>query len=107
MKRDGPARRAPGPASRRRGAGGKVRAGLGAADQPSEAGLLAQLGWVDWGGELIWAVGFTAGGAPFGLRAEEFDPADLQEIGVASGATWSWDDDELHADGRLTGDDVE
>jgi hypothetical protein len=40
------------------------------------------MGWVEWGGELIWAVGFTSGGAPFGLRASEFDPADLQAMGL-------------------------
>ncbi len=40
------------------------------------------MGWVEWGGELIWAVGFTAGGAPFGLRASEFDPGDLRTIGL-------------------------
>ena len=39
-------------------------------------------GWVEWGGELIWAVGFTEGGAPFGLRVCDFDPADLEAIGL-------------------------
>lgn len=28
--------------------------------------------WVEWGGELIWAAGFTSGGAPYGLSVEEF-----------------------------------
>jgi hypothetical protein len=40
------------------------------------------MGWVEWGGELIWAVGFTSGGAPFGLRVCDFDPADLEAMGV-------------------------
>ena len=48
-------------------------------------------GWVEWGGELIWAVGFTEGGAPFGLRACEFDAADLEAMGVA-GAARPWTD---------------
>jgi hypothetical protein len=43
---------------------------------------LADLGWVEWGGELIWAVGFTSGGAPFGLRVCDFDPADLEAMGL-------------------------
>jgi len=43
---------------------------------------LADSGWVDWGGELIWAVGFTSGGAPYGLRVSDFDPADLQAMGL-------------------------
>lgn len=29
-------------------------------------------GWVEWGGELIWAAGFTSGGAPYGLTSEEY-----------------------------------
>ena len=107
MKPDSSVRRAPGPMSCRRGAGGKVRARLGPADQPSAAGLLAQLGWVDWGGELIWAVGFTAGGAPFGLRAEEFTPQESTRDGRRLGCHVVGDDDELRADGWLTEDDVE
>lgn len=39
-------------------------------------------GWVEWVGELIWAVGFTDGGAPFGLRVSDFDPADLEAMGL-------------------------
>ena len=31
--------------------------------------------WVEWGGESIWAAGFTAGGAPFGLTVEQFGRA--------------------------------
>ena len=45
-------------------------------------------GWLEWGGELIWAVGFTEGGAPFGLRVSDFDPADLEAMGLP-GAAWS------------------
>ena len=43
---------------------------------------MADIGWVEWGGELIWAVGFTSGGAPFGLGVSDFDPADLQAMGL-------------------------
>ena len=39
-------------------------------------------GWVEWGGQLIWAVGFTSGGAPYGLRVCDFAPADLQAMGL-------------------------
>ena len=28
--------------------------------------------WVEWGGQMIWAVGFTSGGAPYGLTQDEF-----------------------------------
>ena len=31
--------------------------------------------WVEYGGELIWAVGYTAGGAPYGLTEEEYEEA--------------------------------
>jgi hypothetical protein len=75
------------------------RRGLSAqVDERTEAQRLADLGWVEWGGELIWAVGFTSGGAPYGLRACEFDPSDQQAMGLdvadvdiaglASGESW-------------------
>jgi len=37
-------------------------------DEPSLSGEE----WVEYGGELIWAVDFTAGGAPVGLTSKEF-----------------------------------
>lgn len=43
---------------------------------------MMDMGWVEWGGELIWAVGFTSGGAPYGLRVSDFDPADLEAMGL-------------------------
>lgn len=45
---------------------------------------MADNGWIEWGGELIWAVGFTSGGAPYayGLRVCDFDPADLEAMGL-------------------------
>jgi len=48
----------------------------------SDARRLVDDGWVEWGGELIWAVGFTSGGAPYGLRVSDFDLADLQAMGL-------------------------
>jgi hypothetical protein len=58
-------------------------------DDPSD------IGWVEYGGELIWAVGYTAGGAPFGLRASELDAADLSALGLPTLSTESLQ----HADG--------
>jgi hypothetical protein len=43
---------------------------------------MAEAGWIEWGGELIWAVGFTSGGAPYGLRVCDFDHADLEAMGL-------------------------
>lgn len=43
---------------------------------------MADSGWIEWGGELIWAVGFTSGGAPYGLRVCDFDRADLEAMGL-------------------------
>jgi hypothetical protein len=28
--------------------------------------------WIDWGGQRIWVVGYTSGGAPFGLTEDEY-----------------------------------
>jgi hypothetical protein len=50
---------------------------------------------VEWGGELIWAVGFTSGGAPYGLRVLDFDPADLEAMGVDRASGRPFADDEL------------
>ncbi len=47
-----------------------------------ETDALAESGWVGWGGELIWAIEFTAGGAPIGLAASDFDVADLCALGL-------------------------
>lgn len=67
-----------------RGRRGRARR-LGAdTARPVEADGLVGDGWVEWGGELIWAVGFTEGGAPFGLRVCDFDPADLEAMGLPS-----------------------
>jgi hypothetical protein len=43
---------------------------------------LADAGWIEWGGELIWVDGFTSGGAPYGLRVCDLDRADLEAMGL-------------------------
>ena len=82
-KRNGAAR---GHRDRRRApravAGRETAGGLDEEVERTEAQRLADDGWVEWGGELIWAVGFTSGGAPYGLRVSDFDPADLQAMGL-------------------------
>lgn len=44
--------------------------------------------WVEWGGELIWAAGFTAGGASYGLTMDQFRAGNTRE-GEARGADWA------------------
>ncbi len=43
-------------------------------------------GWVSWGGEAVWAVGETEGGAPYGLTREEFREAAARDN---PGAGWA------------------
>jgi hypothetical protein len=83
-KRNGAARRSSGsPVRSKRHPGSRNgRRRLDEEDERTEAQRLADNGWVEWGGELIWAVGFTSGGAPYGLRVSDFDPADLQAMGL-------------------------
>jgi hypothetical protein len=87
-KRNGSARRSSRsalPSKRRRGLRNAGRRQLG-----EEAGRtelqLADEGWVEWGGELIWAVGLISGGPPYGLRVSDVDPADLQVMGLDTAA---------------------
>jgi hypothetical protein len=47
---------------------------------------LADSGWIEWGGELIWVAGFTSGGGPYGLRVSDFDRTDLEAMGLDVGA---------------------
>jgi hypothetical protein len=68
---------------------------------------MADDSWIEWGGELIWVVGFTSGGAPYGLRvcadleAMGLDVAALEDAGQLSTAEssieesngWLCDDD--------------
>ncbi len=42
--------------------------------------------WVEWGGQLIWAVGFTSGGAPYGLTVDNFRAGSME---LASSADWA------------------
>jgi hypothetical protein len=84
-KRNGGAARessgSPARSERRRGSrNGRSR--LDGEVERTESQRLADDGWVEWGGELIWAVGFTSGGAPYGLRVSDFDPAELQAMGL-------------------------
>jgi aminoglycoside phosphotransferase (APT) family kinase protein len=44
--------------------------------------------WVEWGDQRIWAVGFTPGGAPYGLTEEEMRESSAAE-GEAQGAGWA------------------
>jgi len=83
-KRNGAARRSSGSQarSRRRRGSRNGRRRLDGEVERTEAQRLADDGWVEWGGELIWAVGFTSGGAPYGLRVCDFAAADLQAMGL-------------------------
>ena len=83
-KRSGAARSSSGsPArSKRRRGSQKDWRRLDQEAERTEAQRLADNGWVEWGGELIWAVGFTSGGAPYGLRVSDVDAADLQAMGL-------------------------
>jgi hypothetical protein len=46
----------------------EVRQRLGPDSEPLAEGE----DWVEWGGERIWAAGFTEGGAPYGMTVTEF-----------------------------------
>ncbi|MCP3993481.1 MAG: aminoglycoside phosphotransferase family protein [bacterium] len=49
-------------------------------DQPGDEPTLSGEEWVEYGGELIWAVDFTSGGAPIGLTEKELrrSPAQME-----------------------------
>ncbi len=55
--------------------------------EETEPGLGGE-GWVEWGGELIWAVGFTEGGVPYGLTRAEYLAVN-EAADVAAGAGWA------------------
>lgn len=44
--------------------------------------------WVEWGGQLIWAAGFTSGGAPYGLTVDEYRESSAEYAGYR-GADWA------------------
>jgi len=87
-KRNGSARRSSGSSARSRRRRGSRNPGrrLDEAVEQTEAQRLADIGRVEWGGELIWAVGFTSWGATYGPRVSDFDPADLQAMGLDGAA---------------------
>lgn len=45
--------------------------------EPLDDGL--PCGWIEWGGEIMFVAGFTSGGAPYGVRIEEFPADDLPD----------------------------
>jgi aminoglycoside phosphotransferase (APT) family kinase protein len=42
--------------------------------------------WVEWGGELVWAAGFTEGGAPYGLSVADFRKMSEETAGTSGWA---------------------
>ena len=95
-KQDGATRKASGRQARSRRARRSRPSGRHRLDEQleqTEAQRLANSDWIEWGGELIWAVGFTSGVAPYGLRVCDFDREDLEAMGLDVAA--------LHAAGRL------
>ena len=85
-KRNGATRNSSGPRARsRRYRGSRTpghRPGPGEQLERTETQRLADVGWIEWGGELIWVAGYTSGGAPYGLRVCDFDRADLEAMGL-------------------------
>lgn len=67
---------------RHRGARARGRQQLAEQLERTEAQPFTDAGWIEWGGELIWVVGFTSGGAPYGLRVCDFERADLEAMGL-------------------------
>ncbi len=55
-------------------------------DRPEDEPTLAGEEWVEWDGELIWAVEFTSGGAPIGLTERQFRQINAQ---FDAGAGWA------------------
>ena len=84
-KRNRATRNSSGPRARSRRHRGSQTPGrrqLGEQLEPTEAQRLADFGWIEWGGELIWVAGYTSGGAPYGLRVCDFDRTDLEAMGL-------------------------
>jgi len=94
-----------------RGSRNRARRQRGDELQPTDAQRSPEDSWIEWGGELIWVVGYTSGGAPYGVRVCDFDRADLEMMGLDVAAledagrlstaessidqsnAWLWDDD--------------
>ena len=84
-KRTGATRKSSGSRARSkrdRGSRNRARRQRGDELEPTDAQRLPEDCWIDWGGELIWVVGYTSGGAPYGLRVCDFDRADLEMMGL-------------------------
>jgi hypothetical protein len=83
-ERNGATRNSSGPRCSRRHRGSRTpgRPRAGEQLERTEAQRLADVGWIEWGGELIWVAGYTSGGAPYGLRICDFDRADLEAMGL-------------------------
>ncbi len=113
-KRNGATRNSSGPRARSRRhrrsrTPGRPR--LGEQLERTETQRLADIDWIEWGGELIWVAGYTSGGAPYGLRVCDFNRADLEAMGldvealadagllatasssIEEPTDWLWDDD--------------
>jgi hypothetical protein len=105
-------RRDPGARSKRRGSRAGARRGRGEQLERTQAQRIADAGWIEWGGELTWAVGFTSGGAPYGLRVCDFDRADLEAMGLdvpaleAAGQLATAETPAQESNGWLADDDV-
>ncbi len=54
--------------------------------RPGDESTLADEGWVEYGGELIWAVGFTPDGVPYGSTYDEVRRLDAR---ASSRADWA------------------
>jgi hypothetical protein len=96
---------------RHRGSRSGGRRRLGEEVERTEAQRMADIGWVEWGDELIWVVGFTSGSAPYGLRVSDFAPADFKAMGphvaaVGDAKLTNTQSSIDEADDRLRGDDV-
>jgi aminoglycoside phosphotransferase (APT) family kinase protein len=59
---------------------------MDSSDRPGDEPTLSGEEWVEYGGELIWAVDFTPGGAPIGLTEKEFRRSNAQ---LEHGAGWA------------------
>jgi len=83
-KRNGATRKSSGSWARSKRRGSRARGRRGRSEQleRTQSQRVGDGGWIEWGGELIWAVGFTSGGAPYGLRVCDFDRADLEAMGL-------------------------
>lgn len=46
-----------------------------------------EFGWIEWGGESILVMGYTSGGAPYGLRADDFSDRAQAAVGGSASET--------------------